>query len=72
MAIPKEFTEKMAGIRGLRSNKGCTGFFYRFKIEGREFISLLITQISRGKKLIEKSMLHNGLYSSRMTRVPKC
>lgn len=37
MAIPKEYSEKMAGVRGLRANKNYDRFLYRFKIEGREF-----------------------------------
>ena len=37
MAIPKEFTESIAEPRGLKANKDYTKFYYRFKIEGREF-----------------------------------
>ncbi len=37
MAIPKEYSEKMDGVRGLRANKNYDRFLYRFKIEGREF-----------------------------------
>ena len=37
MAIPKEFTESFSEPRGLKANKDYTKFYYRFKIEGREF-----------------------------------
>ncbi len=37
MAVPKEFTESVPGVRGLKANKSYTRFFYRFKIEGKEF-----------------------------------
>jgi len=41
MAIPKEFTESMPTPRGLKANKSYTKFYYRFKIEGREFTKSL-------------------------------
>ncbi len=37
MAIPKEFTESISTPRGLKANKDYTKFYYRFKIESREF-----------------------------------
>ncbi len=41
MAIPKEFIHSMTSVRGLKANKDYTKFFYRFKIEGREFTKSL-------------------------------
>lgn len=37
MAVPKIFTEKIDSIKGLRANEDYTIFFYRFKINGKEF-----------------------------------
>ncbi len=51
MAIPKEFTESIATPRGLKANKNYTKFYYRFKIEGREFTK----KIDYSKKQWDKS-----------------
>jgi len=41
MAIPKEYEEKnIDGLRGLRSNKKFTKFYYRFKLQNREYTYL--------------------------------
>ncbi len=41
MAISKEYIHSMPSVRGLKANKNYTKFFYRFKIEGREFTKSL-------------------------------
>ena len=40
MAVSKEFIHPMGEPRGLKANKDYTRFFYRFKIEGKEFTKL--------------------------------
>ncbi len=51
MAIPKEFTESISTPRGLKADKDCIKFYYRFKIEGREFTK----KIDYSKKQWNKS-----------------
>lgn len=41
MAIPKEFINSLTEPRGLKANKDFTRFYYRFKIEGKEYATII-------------------------------
>lgn len=41
MAIPKEFINSLPEPRGLRANKDFTRFYYRFKIESKEYATVI-------------------------------
>lgn len=62
MAISKEFTDTIQGIKGLKANKDYTRFFYRFKVEGREFTKIFDyskktwTKNDRKKNAIQESI----------------
>jgi len=41
MAIPKEFINSLTEPKGLKANKSFTRFYYRFKIEGKEYATVI-------------------------------
>ncbi len=41
MAIPKEFINSLIEPKGLKANKSFTRFYYRFKIEGKEYATVI-------------------------------
>ncbi len=41
MAAPKEFIHALSEPKGLKANKDFTKFYYRFKIEGKEYVTTI-------------------------------
>jgi len=41
MAAPKEFIHSLTEPKGLKANKDFTKFYYRFKIEGKEYVTTI-------------------------------
>jgi len=41
MAIPKEFINSLTEPKGLKTNKSFSRFHYRFKIDGKEYATVI-------------------------------